>query len=104
MKYPEMKANTSDNFLIEPLLPPPTAPIEDFCIHSNEYVEGEAPVVQQILRAEEVFLVNEASQNASPTINIPIGRWRDNLCGCCAHGCCHPNVICPLCFPLGAFL
>lgn len=32
---------------------------------------------------------------------IPIGRWRDTICGCCNVGCCHPlclnALFCPLC-------
>ena len=24
--------------------------------------------------------------------NIPVGEWRDDVCDCCTHGCCHPQM------------
>jgi len=40
--------------------------------------EEEAPVVV----ADETGLV------------LPDGHWRDNLCDCCAFGCCHQTICC----------
>jgi len=37
---------------------------------------------------------------ATERANIPVGRWRDGLCECLKHGCCHAwcclNCWCPL--------
>jgi hypothetical protein len=41
---------------------------------------------------------SEAFMNIDP---IPVGRFRDGLCNCCAHGCCHGHYVtscwCPMC-------
>jgi Cys-rich protein (TIGR01571 family) len=43
----------------------------------------------------DAIIVSEATaSNISPSSssalhNIPSGRWRDGLCDCCIHGCCH---------------
>lgn len=94
-----MKGDT-ENDLNDPLLPPPTAPLEEV---SPSYIlddDVEAPVVQHVIRAEVVE--NECSENSPQTMPIPIGRWRDGLCSCCSQGCCHPSLICSSCFPLVA--
>mmetsp|Transcript_2165 Transcript_2165/g.4726 ORF Transcript_2165/g.4726 Transcript_2165/m.4726 type:complete len:347 (+) Transcript_2165:169-1209(+) len=32
------------------------------------------------------------------TAEIPTGVWRDGLCDCCRHGCCHPHLLNSWCF------
>jgi Cys-rich protein (TIGR01571 family) len=33
---------------------------------------------------------DSCSNERSHGHNIPIGAWRDGICDCCIHGCCHP--------------
>jgi Cys-rich protein (TIGR01571 family) len=35
---------------------------------------------------------------AITTSSAPIGRWKDGICDCCAHGCCHPAYLNAICF------
>lgn len=46
------------------------------------------PVAQEVIRAE-----------ISVTPSNPPRRWRDGLCNCCIHGCCHPSFLYPLYCP-----
>lgn len=95
-----MKGKT-ENELNEPLLPPPTAPLEDESRSFFPHNDVEAPVVQHVIRAEVVE--NESSESSPTTMPIPMGHWRDDLCSCCSQGCCHPSLVCSACFPLGEY-
>ena len=46
----------------------------------------------------ERFMASVIRENAadSEAEHIPVGHWRDGLCDCCIHGCCHP--LCCLAF------
>eukprot|EP00978_Attheya_sp_CCMP212_P006016 scaffold13544_cov50-Attheya_sp.AAC.5 len=41
---------------------------------------------------------NDSSSAAS--MNIPRGAWRDGVCSCCRHGCCHASLCIALFCPL----
>jgi Cys-rich protein (TIGR01571 family) len=78
----DLEAPLLDNIEPVPYVPPPTAPVE-------------APIANAIRVEESEEDVNENTNSAS----IPRGRWKDSLCSCCKHGCCHPSLICAWCFP-----
>ena len=44
---------------------------------------------------------NASNNNEDSTIRIPVGHWRDGICGCFSHGICHPHMwtscCCHLC-------
>ena len=43
------------------------------------------------VRATQRFAAIVIRQVSRGLHNIPNGRWRDGLCDCCNHGCCHPQ-------------
>jgi len=55
------------------------------------------PVAQQILRAE---LSDDDPLPVEAERRDDSGRWRDGLCDCCVHCCCHPSYVCPYYCPL----
>lgn len=104
--------------LEEPLLPraPPNQE------QGEPYVETStvaAPVAQQVIRVrvQEAEVLVEPSVVAD-VVTVPLaasnnggagdgasalqgqGRWKDSLCNCCGHGCCHPSLLCATFCPL----
>lgn len=41
-----------------------------------------------------MFLSPLSNTYDGPRINAPTGRWKDQLCGCCNEGLCHPSLCC----------
>jgi len=103
--------------LEEPLLPNS---------HSQGLLVGEVaetvtpPVAQQVIRVrvqeaeilveQEPLVVNAvtvdsdtaAADDENNIISNPQarGHWKDSICNCCAHGCCHPSFVCSCFCPL----
>jgi len=78
--------------------------VDDHVRHETEEIVA-APVASNIIRAEDVEIVVETNTTAvSSTPMAPFaassGQWKDGLCNCCVHGCCHPSLICSWCCPL----
>jgi len=62
----------------------PTARVTDAVAVEAEAILGDE---------EEGLLVQDYERNDI----IPTGAWRDDLCGCCNHGCCHPHLCMSAC-------
>lgn len=66
-------------------------------IHDSEPVIS-APVAEEVIRIPHAEAVNpDAADNERDENSV--GRWKDGLFNCCAHGCCHPSFILPFYLP-----
>lgn len=54
------------------------------------------PVAQEVIRAE--ISVTPSNGPDRERRDAP-RRWRDGVCNCCVHGCCHPSFLYPLYCP-----
>jgi hypothetical protein len=88
---PEASEEFGDDIL--PL--PPTVPIVPNGEEGDEALQ-QAPTSQVVVRAHPVVEAVEENSNLTVT-----GRWRNGLCLCCMHGCCHPSLICAWFCPFG---
>jgi len=75
-------------------------------------VNVQAPVAQEVIRIPEasIQVVSMPSAPPGPTSSddgdhgnvhtYQNGRWKDGICGCLRHGCCHSSLLCAWFFPL----
>jgi hypothetical protein len=70
-------------------------------IHDSEPVIS-APVAEEVIRIPHAEAVNpDAADNERDENSV--GRWKDGLFNCCAHGCCHPSFILPFYLPFSKY-
>ena len=68
-----------------------------------------APTAQVIHGDEEAAVTplppaTNPDRNRNIDAHGNVGQWRGGLCGCCAHGCCHPSFLYPFFCPLSECL
>lgn len=90
--------------VLEGLIPIPASiesgGLEEPLLSSEEdNVIVEAPVAQEVVR-DSVIVANEVHIHVAESASEGRDNWKDSICNCCAHGCCHPAIICGLCFPM----
>jgi hypothetical protein len=85
----------------EPLLPPvPKVPIALPPQVMDRDIEA-APVAVHLPDTTASAHIRRGESQLFMNIEpIPVGRFRDGCCDCCAHGCCHGHYLTACCCPV----
>lgn len=94
--------DNDNNAVVDPEAPSPITPTRS----SNVVLATDVMVEQTILHGAPMtqvisaHVVDDCNDDDEEVSNVGTGRWKDGLCNCFAHGCCHPSFCFAWCCPL----
>jgi len=53
----------------------------------------------ELFRGTKISSSSSSTSNRKKSQDAPVGGWKNGLCDCCIHGCCHAHFWLGLCFP-----